>query len=257
MEVTSKHLTGMLLLLKRGKLLFILPLLLISCKKEQMRDCIKGKGERSIEERPIKGIRKIELRDHVRVSIRKSKEERVEVHAGKELLSLIRTKKEGKTLIIKDENTCDWSRSYHPIPEVKVFTESLKRLEQRGTAPIRMLDTFRVQRFDYAQWDGMGDVTLRLDADTVYLKQHTGSGHLRVHGNCDWSFLYAGSSGFMYLEDFENRTVKAVSEGTGNLRLKVTEDLAAYIKGLGSIFYKGDPTLSKTVNEGEGAIKEL
>ncbi len=242
--------------LKNKYALILIPMLFFSCKKEQMKDCIKGRGERIEQERPISGIRKIELRDHVRVLIRKSKQERVEVTAGEELLPLIRTKKKGKTLIIKDGNTCDWSRSYQPIPEVTVFTKEVQKLEQRGTAPIRMLDEFELQRFDYGQWDGMGDVELKLDVDTAYLKQHTGSGQLTVHGDCDWTFLFAGSSGFMYLEDFRCKIAKAVNEGTGNMHLHVTQDLAATIEGLGSIFYKGDPVLSKKVNVGEGRVEE-
>lgn len=247
----------MLIHSKRDLFLLFLPLLFFSCKKEPMRNCIKGKGERTLEERSISGIRKIELRGHIRVRIEKSKEERVEVTAGRKLLPLIKTKKKGADLIIKDENICDWTRSYEKIPQVKVFTKSIRELEQRGTASVQMLDKFSVQRFDYAQWNGMGDVTLRLNADTVYLKQHTGSGHLTVQGECDWSFLFAGSSGFMYLEGFESRVAKAVSEGTGNVRLTVTENLATWIEGLGSIFYKGSPTLSKRLNEGEGAVTKL
>ncbi len=216
---------------------------------------MRSKGNRSEEERPITGIRKIELRDHVDLHIVKSKNEGVVVQAGDNLIPSIKTRKEGEHLTIKDENTCDWVRSYDENPKVTVRTQRLLRLENRSTADISMKGKIEGKRFYYEQWNGMGNVELQLHADSLWLKQHTGSADLHCSGSCDMANLFLDGHGFMYLQDLKARKIWAHSAGSGDMKLHVTQELGAKLESMGSIFFKGKGELVHSLDRGEGDIE--
>lgn len=230
-------------------------LLLMSCKKEQMGDCLKGKGERTEEKRSITGVRKIELHDHVDLRIVKSSSEGVEVHAGENLIPLIKTRKKGERLTIRDLNTCHWVRSYDKVPKVVVRTKRLLRLENHSTSDISMKGKLQGKRFHYAQWNGMGEVKLRIDVDSLCLEQHTGSANIQCSGRCETADLYLGGHGFMKLRDLSCRKVWAHNAGSGDMELHVTEELGAKVESLGSIFFEGDGELLEAYDEGDGDIE--
>ncbi|MFB6257896.1 MAG: head GIN domain-containing protein [Flavobacteriales bacterium] len=237
-------------------ILLMVPFLLTTaCKKEQMGDCLKSRGKTVERSRSIKGVRAIELHDHVELVIEKSANEGVEVRAGKNLIPLIKTKMEEDTLVIRDENTCDWVRSYEPVPKVTVRTKALTHLFNHSTADISCKGSIQGPRFHYAQWNGMGNVELTLHTDTCWLKAHTGSGDLRCHGSSDMAYLYSSGTAFLRLRDLECQKAWATNKGSGNMYLNVQGELKAFVHSLGSIYYHGKPTLTKAVREGEGKIE--
>lgn len=239
----------------QGPILLLLPILFVQCEKEQMGDCFKGKGERVQEERKVSGFSSIVLHDHIRLILEPGKEEGVTLEAGENLIPLIKTERKGERLILRDENTCDWTRSYDELIEARVGFEDLDRLEYRGTAGIKANGTIRTESFRFDQWKGMGNVQLQLECDSAYLKLHTGAGDLSCEGSAEWSYLFGGGKGFMRLESFPTDEVHAVSDASGNIRLKVMEKLWAETRSLGSIFYNGPGELVSKKRKGSGKVE--
>ncbi len=239
----------------KGPILLLLPFLFVQCEKEQMGDCFKGKGERVQEEREVSGFSTIVLHDHIRLILDPGKEEGVTLEAGENLIPLIKTERKGDRLILRNDNTCNWARSYDGVIEARVGFEDLDRLEYRGTAGIRTNGTIRTESFRFDQWKGMGDVALQLECDTAYLKLHTGAGDLSCEGSAEWSYLFGGGKGFMRLENFPTDKVHAVSDASGDIRLNVVEKLWAETRSLGSIFYYGDGELVESERTGSGKVE--
>ncbi len=242
--------------IERAFLLFI-AILFLSCEKEQMGDCFKGKGDRVLRQRSISGIRRIELHDHIDLKIVIDPNEKVEVRAGKNLLPLIETEKEGELLRIKDRNTCHWVRSYEKHPKVIVRTPSVERLVNRSTGDISLKGTIQGDRFHYSQWNGMGNAELDLDVDTVQLKLHTGAGDLVCSGDCDKVDLYIGGPGFLHLEELTCKKAWAHNKGVGDIHLRVSEELRAKVQSVGSVLFEGKGELMKGIDEGEGRIDRV
>ena len=77
-----------------------------------MCDCLKSTGDIIKEQRFVKDFTTLVVHDNIFVTLTQDTENSLEVEAGENLLSLIKTDVDGGTLTITNDNSCNWVLSY-------------------------------------------------------------------------------------------------------------------------------------------------
>ncbi len=129
-------------------------LLYNSCSKDKTFDCLKSTGKVKKEERYFSGVRSIRLEDNVNLFLMQSMDGKIVVEAGENLLPKIVSEQQGETISIRNENKCNWVRSYDVPVNVYVGVDRIKKIAQSGYGTIRNGETIQTD-------------TLRINSETA------------------------------------------------------------------------------------------
>ena len=232
----------------------IIFLLLASCKKENMCDCLKGTGGEETEIRNISGFAKIKLYNNVDLVIRHGKPYGCKVIAGSHLIDKITTETDGEFLVIRNNNKCNWVRSFQNKYTVEVSLPSLQYIYYAGSGNISSADTIHETIFSMDGWTCSGSVNLLLNTGTSWLTLHTGTADLKVSGNSGVSYVYNSGSGPMDCSKLETGYTYVTNAGTNDLSVWVTKELGARIMLQGDIYYLGSPYKIEKDIAGKGSL---
>ena len=93
-------------------LILLIAVTFSSCKKKNLGDCFKSTGEITEEVRETDTFSKIIVRDNIEVILSPSTTNSITVSAGKNLIDKIITETNGDTLLISNNNSCNWVRDF-------------------------------------------------------------------------------------------------------------------------------------------------
>ncbi len=217
-----------------------------------MGDCFKSTGATQTEIRDLAQFNRLEVEDNVNVYIRFGSPERVEIEAGKNLLELIETEVEGNTLFIRNNNKCNWVRSYEKPINVTLYCQELNEMIAHGYGTIETLDTIVQPTFIAEQWLASGMIRLLLDTDEVYLKSHTGPADFECRGFSDFLYAYNSSQGILRLEGVQAQNAFVWNTGTGDIFVNAEDSVQILIENVGDVYYTGQPDFVSTTLEHEG-----
>jgi hypothetical protein len=230
-------------------------LLLLGCQREQWDDCITSAGPLRTEERSLSEFTDIDLRDRVDLLFEDRPSNTVAVEAGRNLLDQVITEVRDGTLYIRNENRCNWVRSFKPRITVKVPLDHIAKLTVRGQGNVDCSDTIVRERFDLAQWGSEGSVRLLLDVQTVDAGLHTGAGDLKLEGRCSGeAFLFSGIMAPLDASRMRTRFVSVNNSGIADVRCWATEYLAVQLNSIGDVYYRGEPPIVESWINGTGRL---
>lgn len=221
-------------------LLFIMSI--FSCKKENLCDCVKSTGKETTEERiPEAAFNEIELFDKINLFIQQDTVQKIKVEAGEHLLPLIETSIKDNKLTIKNNNKCNWVRSYKKEINVYLSVKNLNQLTYRGVGNISSLNTIVTDSIKIESWNGSGSINLTLNTKSSIAAIHTGSVDITLKGYSGVSCVYSIGNGFIYAEELETGYTFLNNSGTGNCSVWVTKELGVEMHSTGDVYYKGNP----------------
>lgn len=200
---------------KNIALLLILIILLssISCKKENMCDCLKGRGDDASITINTDAFQTLRVRNHVNVYLLNGTQNSVRIQGGDNIIPLITAEVNNNELLIEDRNTCNWIRDYTSRQaSIYITATNLNRIEMEGTGNIRSLDTISSESFTANVWNS-GIVDLSLHAKTVYSSVHAGVGDIILSGKSDLHYMYNAGSGFIRGENMKSASVYLRNKG--------------------------------------------
>jgi hypothetical protein len=161
-------------------------------------------------------------------------------------------------LKVRNENRCNWVRSYVPRITVHVPMIGVGQLTLRGSGSVNGLDTIRRERFVVEQWGGEGTVSLLLDVEQLACALHTGVGDVRLSGRCgEVADLYSGVIGAIDAAGLRTPVVNVNNSGVADIRCWAEERLAVKILARGDVYYRGSPTEVATDLQGSGRLLRL
>ncbi len=230
--------------------LWILIVFFASCKKENRFDCVKRTGEIQTEKRVIADFSEIEVFDNMQLFLVQDTLNYAEIKAGKNLLKNIEMMIVGQKLILKNNNKCNFTRSYKNGIQIHLHFKKLNELLYKGTGPITSINAIVNEQFTFNSWDGTDSVKLNLEVPVVYANIHTGVADLMVTGHCNQLFAYAMGSGAFRMLDFKCKNVYANNISSSDQYFNVENKLEALVQYVGSTYYKGHPTeVIKNINQ--------
>ena len=221
-----------------------------------MDDCFTSTGKEKTVVRTLPKFSNIELYDRIELNYFYSPDYFIELTAGKNLIENIETKVEGNLLTIKNNNRCNWVRSFKKKVTVNLFAPKFTDFTYFGSGNVEFKDTLQSDVFRLNLWDASGDMHLLLKSDYIELKTHTGPGAIYAKGSCRELIAYLGGTGKIEAEALIANDVLAINKNTGTIIVHCNNKLKAEILGPGNIFYLGNPTIDLYKKRSGNLIKK-
>jgi hypothetical protein len=235
-------------------LLLVMLLAVPSCEKDHLFDCTKSTGQEVSEYRPTSVFKNIDLSDNVDLVIYPDTTLFIRVTAGQNLIDGIITELDGNTLYIRNENRCNWIRSFKNKFTVEIGMDQPELISYYGSGSIRCMDTLRHDGFTFDSWNGAGSIWLLLHCNTSNLNNNVGSCDINASGISGVSYLYVNGSGIADLSRLETGYSYLKNNSTGDLSVNVTKELGVTIEHTGNIYYTGNPYKVEKIISGSGQL---
>lgn len=226
----------------------------LACKKENRCDCFKSTGSIITESRDITPVSRIFLDDNINLVLTSGDTALLRVEAGSHLLPLIKTTIDGNEIRIRNNNTCNWARSYKHKPTVYLTLPRVDYIEYSGSGDISMTNTFTCDTIAVNSWDGSGSINLDLDCRASHLNLHTGPADINVKGRAAESYIWSAGNGMVHGENLITNFSFVQHKGTGNCYVNVTHELHAKISWTGNVYYRGNPQIVDSGISGKGKL---
>jgi hypothetical protein len=228
--------------MKKHSYIFLLLILMVSCSKEKKCDCLKSTGDIVTEERVTLPFNQIRIKDKINLFLKQDTFYSIKVEAGENLLPDIITEVNDSILEIRNENRCNWVRSYKPEINVYVTFQNLWHLMyDKCAGDVVMLDTVHVGIFQLDDMEGSGSLNFMLHTDVSWFNLHTGPADLTVKGVSDVCYLYTCGNGPSDLSDFKTNLAYITSKSTADSRVWVRKEMDVWIDYIGNVYYTGSP----------------
>ena len=106
------------------RLLYIWPLfILLGCSESK---CWKSVGDATIRTENLEPFNELHIHDHFNVFLGYDSVYRAEIHGGENLVNHLKLNKKGGKLVLKDENMCDFVRSYDDMLDVYIYAPTYR-----------------------------------------------------------------------------------------------------------------------------------
>lgn len=227
--------------------------ILNACQK----GCLTSTGKDMVSERASENFSHIQIYDNIDVVITQSNENRIQVKAGENIIDHIETSIENGVLIIRNNAKCNWMRSYTKKIEVKIAVKQLYEIEMRGIGEISSSNAIRSDSLMLNVWDAAGKADLTIETKKSTIRYHIGTADIIYRGKTRLSYISSNSYGPVDARDLESEQTYISTIGSNNNYVWATEILEATVGSIGNIYYKGDPTILKTIYNGNGKIEKI
>lgn len=244
----------------RGNWIAFLVLLsiLYSCEKSSLTDCFKNTGPVTTEEREVDDFNHILLRHNVNLHLRQAEKNKITVKAGGKLIKKIKTTvNDDGQLEIRNNNSCNWVRSFDTPIDVFLDFVKLDSIEYRSTGDILAEETLFLDTLKIDVLEGSGMIELKVDAHVVFCGLTYGTADIVLTGKCEISYVYSAGFGRIDNRDLSSKFVFVNNKSSNDVYLQATIDLGATIENIGNIYYTGNPPTINLNKTGTGKLIKL
>lgn len=239
-------------MIMKRKILFIITSIALlalasSCKKSPLTN-----GKVITETREISAFDTLYLYDNIDVTLVCSDTYKIEITTGENLIPNIISEADGERLLLRNDNTCNWLRSYDIPLEARIYYnskissiiyESVGDLSSETYISDDTLSTFNLK-----VEDGSGNIDIKVNCDDLYLTILSGTNETSIGGNASYAYIY--QRGLGPIDFLEIPCVKAdvYSYRSNNIYVNCSDNLNANIYDIGNIYYKGNPEIKSYIS---------
>ena len=232
----------------------------MSCKKASERRCLKSAGEKTTLQIDLSdNYDTIYLYDAIEYELIQDTINQLILTGGKNLLPHITNEVTSNTLTIRNDNICNFLRSYKKKVRVSIHFKELSYLHFEGSEPLESMGYIQSNSLRVRIRDGAGSVTLNISVGYLETTVTHGYGDFTLTGSAQNAFLHCNTNSFCDARKLSTAEDLIVRSNTqGDMLINASEvNLKATILKAGNIKYIGTP-LTKNVNiSGEGKLLEL
>ncbi len=232
--------------MKRFLYFSLLILMLSSCDKDHMFDCVKSTGSITEQQRSFEDFNRLELYNNVDIEITQDVENSIVVEAGSNIISGITTEISDGVLTIRNENKCNWVRSYSTTMIVHLHVKKLDIIHHHGSGDISSTNQLKNSTFEFNIWNS-GNINLSIDAESTYAKQHAAVGDMSLSGKSNYCFVYNLGNAFSRESNLVVDHCVVVQKGTGDCYVNVSQLLEVEIHEAGNVYYTGSPQITSSI----------
>jgi len=216
-------------------------------------DFLKSSGDPVEVERNLDSFNSISAIDEVDIYISQGPEQRVSIHAGKNIEPKIELTVKDNVLEIYNKNTFNWLRE-PGNPEIHITIPDIRKLELFDYVNIYALDTLKTSYLRVYTY-GTGSVSLLLKAETVSLQSDFIS-VIEVKGEATDLKLKNISDGKILTRDLIAQNIKVEHTGSNLIEVFPIESLSGTMTGTGDVIYFNKPPLLDVKATGTGRVYE-
>jgi hypothetical protein len=193
---------------------------------------IEGSGVPASETRDVTDFDSVSFAGAGKVTITQGEETSVTVEADDNLLPLVKTEVDGKTLKVYEKKDFGTSLRFKNQLKVNITVKDLRSISVAGSADV-VAEDFDSEDFSVSI-AGSGDVKLSGKAKELAIS-------IAGSGDCD-------------LKDFAVETADIAISGSGSAVVSVEKELEVNIAGSGDVIYHGEPKVEQSIM-GSGSIR--
>jgi hypothetical protein len=240
-------------------LLFIILALGTSCRKSPVCDCFEVTGNQGSDDRTsaLTYFNQVVANDDINVFLAIGPVEQVIIKGGENLIRNISANVSDNILTLKNENNCNWLRSYKKSTiNVYITMPEVTSITNNGVGTIQGTDTITTNDI-HIETNSAGDINLALHCNSVNAFLF-GSADVTLTGTCS-SFecnFFAGT-GFLYADHLNTSYTYLSTTSTGDCYVNSSGELDLVINQIGNVYYAGNPNPVHAKINGSGKpIKE-
>lgn len=231
----------------------IIIIVLNACVKESA--CIKSTGKQVVETRIIRNdITHIVLKDKLNLVLRQDSIASLTIEGGENLLKYVRARQKGTELELKNDNKCNFLRSYKEEVTVYLSLPNIQYINYTGFGNISSSGELKLNEFTFETRNGTGSINLTIDAQKINIIQHTGPADFTLNGKAKFTYLFSGGSGWLTCKNLISEDAHINHDGTGDVILTTTNSLLIELTSLGNIEYYGNPSVTISQQTGRGKL---
>ena len=228
-----------------------------SCKKSPLTN-----GKVITETRELLAFNTLYLYDNVDVTLISSDTYKVEITTGENLMPNIICESDGKELVLRNDNVCNWLRSYDVPLEAKIYYKSdISSIFYESVGDLHSetyLCNDTTSRFDLNIKDGAGDIDLKVNCKNLYLDVNDGTNKITMQGKSDYTYISQQGLGPIETFNFPSNKIDVYSFGSNNIYINCIQKLNANIYDIGCIYYKGQPEIKSYISPyAKGKLKQF
>ncbi len=242
--------------LKKNIKLLLCCLILVagwSCKKAPVCDCFMAAGKPSSVTRTVPAFNRLDVYDDVNVFLSVGPQQ-VIIEGGENLIPNIESDVLGGWLTLKNNNICDWARSYKKsVINVYVTAPDLAYIRSNGIGTVQSTDTIT---YDTVQFEtkSAGDINLLVNSKNVYAHMF-GTSDLYISGKTDnFECNFFAGTGFVYGDQLISGYTFISNSSTGDCYVNSTGGLDVIIYKNGNVYYSGNPNGISVKTYGSGQL---
>ena len=238
-------------------LLFVFTLSVGACKKMGVDNCFSNTGEIISEVREVDDIHYVLLENNVNLVLIQDSVPSLRVEAGKNIIDKVITEVSGTNLFIRNENDCNWLRSYDKEIRVYLGVHKLDSLDYRSSGDVTTKTTLVNDSIEIHVWEGSGSIDMDIEVEKSWINLHYGTVDMNIRGNSNVTYIFSGSYGLLRCDELDSKFTYVGSQGTNDCYVRASVGLEVSIKYLGNIYYYGSPSFIKKDISGEGELIKL
>ncbi|MGP8217023.1 MAG: head GIN domain-containing protein [Bacteroidia bacterium] len=228
-----------------------------SCHKAPLCDCFESAG--SPGEETVTGLdyfEQVYAQDDVNVFISMGSTEQVIIQGGSNLIRNISATVSNNVLTLRNNNICDWLRSYKKsIINVYITMPRVTYITNAGVGSINSIDTITTDTFQVAT-SNAGDINLNVHSQEI-VGHLFGAGDLTLNGySQEFACTFFAGIGFAYCSNLKTSYTFISNSSTGDCYVNASNLLIAFIYQRGNIYYSGSPTIDATIKGPGQVIKQ-
>ena len=228
---------------------------LVSCKRENMCDCVKSTGPTNTIYRNLTDFKCIYIKDKMDLYLTQGPNFEVRVEAGANLQKLIKTELNGETLNVFNTNRCNWVRGYKHKINVYITAPYFKHIKHGGLGVIQSTGTITQDEISL-RTENSGDFRLDLNTGRIAGSAH-GNGDMYLTGITDkLESDYTGTN-YLYASGLTVRNyvyLHSVTIGHAHINAPENGLMDIVIDRSGNIYYKGNPSTINLTGSGKGSL---
>jgi hypothetical protein len=233
----------------------VILVLIPACNQEHDFDCAKSTGEIIKTDKVIPPFHYVILEDNIDLVLKNGNDGQATIEAGKNLLSKVILQTQGDTLLITNNNTCNWVRNFkHRISISLPVPEDDLTLLHRGYGEIKSSDALQVVNLAVYSLDAGGTIDLQLNSAVavVYSNSHA---FIKLTGQADYLDIWMHKGiGRVFAENLTAATCYVKHEGSNEIRIFPVQEGAVEIFASGNVVYYNEPLTMTSNIKGTGRL---
>jgi hypothetical protein len=224
-----------------------------SCHKAPLCDCFMAAGSPSSITRSVDNFNQITLNDDVNLFLAVGPQQIV-IDGGKNLIQNIVTDVSGGMLTLKNNNICDWARSYKKsVINVYVTSPNINYILINGVGTVQSTDTITFDTL-HVQTKSAGDINLTVKNKAFYASMFS-SADLTVTGTSNiFECNFFAGTGFVYCDKLISGYTYMVNNSIGDCYITSTGEMDVTIFKEGNVYYAGNPSPIHLKTYGKGQL---
>ena len=161
--------------------------------------------------------------------------------AGENLLDGIKTAVSSGHLVIRNENHCDWLRSFEVPVNVYIIFTRLDTIVTSAAGNLTFTNAWRNDSIQFNVEEGAGKIDLKLDVFKSWVYIQYGVTDVVMSGRSQVSFFSNNGYGPVNALDLVTNYTYMSTQSPNDCFVYVEGELGVTINNIGNVYYKGSP----------------